>query len=127
MAQSTSGVPSLAAHCAYCQAPLVIERLQCTGCKSVVEGKLPIPALARLTREQQRFVEAFLLSNGSLKQIAEEMECSYPKVRSILDGVMEALREIRGKARSQREEILSQLEAGKIKGREAADRVRSLL
>ena len=67
------------------------------------------------------------MSNGSLKRIAEDMECSYPKVRSILDGVMESLREIRKKARSRREEILSQLEAGKIKGREAADRVRSLL
>lgn len=123
----TSTTPALAATCACCQAPLIVERMQCTGCGSVVEGKLPIPALAKLSREQQQFVEAFLLSNGSLKQVAKEMGCSYPKVRNILDDVMETMREIRKKGRSQREEILSQLEDGKIKGREAADRLRLLL
>ncbi len=69
-----------------------ITRMSCPGCGVSVEAPFPTPRLARLPLEHQRFIELFVLANGSLKEIAERAGVSYPTVRSRLDKVIEALR-----------------------------------
>ncbi len=45
----------------------------------------------RLEPEEQVFIKRFLLSSGSLKQLAREYDVSYPTVRLRLDRLIEKL------------------------------------
>ena len=65
--------------------------MSCSACKVAVEATFPESRLANLPTEHQRFIELFVLSGGSLKQIAEQAGVSYPTIRSRLDKVIEAL------------------------------------
>ena len=53
-----------------------------------MEGKFQQSRLARLGEEDQRFVELFLLEEGSLKGVGAKLEVSYPTVRKRLEDVV---------------------------------------
>jgi hypothetical protein len=59
-----------------------------------IEADFPAPRLARLPVEHQRFIEMFVLASGNLKAIAEQAGVSYPTVRSRLDKIIDALRQV---------------------------------
>lgn len=103
-----------------------IERLRCTSCDTTVEGRIPIPRLARLPAEDREFVELFVRSSGSLKAVAEKMGISYPTIRSRLNRVIEALEKEEEGERDIRNQILDQVEQGKISVDEAVRRLREL-
>ena len=67
--------------------------MSCSACKVAVEATFPESRLANLPTEHQRFIELFVLSGGSLKQIAEQAGVSYPTIRSRLQKGSEALQE----------------------------------
>ncbi|MBU7456433.1 DUF2089 family protein [Leuconostoc fallax] len=46
----------------------------------------------RLEPEEQVFIKRFLLSSGSLKQLAREYDVSYPTVRLRLDRLIEKIK-----------------------------------
>jgi hypothetical protein len=69
-----------------------VSRMTCQTCGIAVEAEFPMPRLANLPTEHQRFIEIFVLAGGNLKQIAEQAGVSYPTVRSRLDKVIESLR-----------------------------------
>ncbi len=79
--------------CPYCSQPMQVVRMHCAGCQASVEAAFPQSRLAKLPTEHQRFIELFVLSDGSLKKIAEQSGVSYPTIRSRLDKVIETLRE----------------------------------
>jgi hypothetical protein len=79
--------------CPYCNAPMKVTRMACSCCGVGIEAPFPISRLASLPIEYQRFIEMFILAGGSLKEIAELANVSYPTVRSRLDKVIEALGE----------------------------------
>lgn len=66
-------------------------RLACPGCETLVSGSYPLPALARLSDDDQQFVLSFILSSGSLKQMARLYGVSYPTVRNRLDDLISLL------------------------------------
>ena len=61
------------------------------GCETLVSGSYPLPALARLSDDDQEFVLSFILSSGSLKQMAKLYGVSYPTVRNRLDDLISLL------------------------------------
>lgn len=67
--------------------------MTCHGCHIRVHGTFADTPLANLPLEHQRFIEMFVISSGSLKDIATHAGVSYPTVRSRLDKVIAALRE----------------------------------
>ena len=77
--------------CPSCGAGLRVARLACPDCKTVVSGSYPLPALGRLSDEDQEFVLSFILSSGSLKQMAKLYGVSYPTVRNRLDDLISLL------------------------------------
>ena len=77
--------------CPSCGAGLRVARLACPGCETLVSGSYPLPALARLSDEDQGFVLSFILSSGSLKQMAKLYGVSYPTVRNRLDDLISLL------------------------------------
>lgn len=68
--------------------------MTCPSCEVSIEADFPAPRLARLPVEHQRFIEMFVLASGNLKAIAEQAGVSYPTVRSRLDKIIDALRQV---------------------------------
>lgn len=116
----------LTSTCPCCSSPMEIKRLRCTGCDVAVEGRIPIPRLARLSAEDREFVELFVRSSGSLKAVAEKMSISYPTIRSRLNRVIQALEKEEDRERSTRNRILDEVEQGLISVDEAVRRLREM-
>ncbi|MCZ7644900.1 MAG: DUF2089 domain-containing protein [Planctomycetota bacterium] len=70
--------------CPQCGSPMVLNRFACAGCDAKLEGGFELPALARLSPEEQIFVIAFVRVHGSLKRMEELFDISYPTVKSRL-------------------------------------------
>jgi hypothetical protein len=81
-------------HCPYCQRAMQVTEMSCVACGISVQADFPAPRLARLPLEHQRFIEMFVLASGNLKAIAEQAGVSYPTVRSRLDKIIDALRQV---------------------------------
>lgn len=106
--------------CPYCFGRMNPERLRCCSCHIAVEGNFEVSRLARLSAEQQEFIEKFVLTGGSLKEMAEEMNVSYPTIRSRLDQIIEVLKKSGDETKERRQSILDAVELGKISTEEAA-------
>lgn len=81
----------LPAVCPSCGKRLEVRVLECTCCKTRIEGKYPLPLLV-LAAEEQQFLLEFVKCGGSLKELASRLGASYPTVRNRLDGVLARIR-----------------------------------
>ena len=77
--------------CPSCGKLLSVKRLECVDCGTSVEGDFGLPILARLSLEDVAFVRNFIMSSGSLKELARHYGVSYPTVRNRLDALIERL------------------------------------
>jgi hypothetical protein len=68
--------------------------MHCPGCGTEVSGDYDIPRLMRLAPREIAFVEAFVASSGSLKEMARRLEVSYPTVRNLLDDIIDKLKKM---------------------------------
>ncbi len=112
--------------CPCCHATMEIEKLRCTCCDVTLEGRIPIPRLARLSAEDREFVELFVRASGSLKAIADKLGVSYPTVRSRLNRIIAALEDAEKDERDARNQILDRIEQGEISVDEAIQLLREL-
>ena len=80
--------------CPVCQGELMISRLHCRSCGTALEGEFGVGRFGCLSREQLALLESFLRSRGNLKEMERELGISYPTVRSRLDKIIEALRQV---------------------------------
>ncbi len=78
-------------NCPSCGGVLSVKTMYCAGCDTKIEGEYPLPPLMRLSEEDQAFVCDFVRSSGSLKEMAQKLNLSYPTVRNRLDDIIEAL------------------------------------
>jgi hypothetical protein len=78
--------------CPSCGQRLSISKMNCHSCGTEVSGDYDIPHLMRLSPHAIEFAEAFILAGGSLKEMARQMGASYPKVRNILDEIIDKLK-----------------------------------
>lgn len=86
---------SLPLECPSCHSALKVGRLFCVKCHTEVSGMFDMPLLARLSEDEQQFVLDFVLSSGSIKDMAANMGKSYPTVRNILDDLIDKLKKIK--------------------------------
>ena len=112
--------------CPYCSGAMTVARMTCHRCGVSIDAAFPIPRLANLPIEHQRFIEMFVLASGSLKEIAEQTGVSYPTVRSRLDKVIEALRSEIAKTKQVKGTILDAAGEGKISAEEAARLIKGI-
>lgn len=112
--------------CPQCANRMLIEVLGCWHCGTTVNGRIAIPIVARLPREQSEFVEKFLLANGSLSKVQDIMGCSYPKVRRLLNNTMASIKEEINADLREKETILQALESDQLDGQEAIRLIRGL-
>ena len=100
--------------CSYCGDGMRITKVTCGSCGLSHEGEFYTPRLYRLAPGEQHFVELFVLSSGSLKQMAKLLGISYPTVRSRLDELIETLRKEQHRDELRREQVLQDIEDGRI-------------
>jgi hypothetical protein len=105
---------------------MVVSRLHCRQCDTVIEGRFAGHPFAQLTAEQLNFVETFVRCEGRIKRMEEELKLSYPTIRKQLQDVVRALgyepAAVEGAAvvaEERRQQILADLEEGKIGYEEA--------
>lgn len=120
--------------CPVCNDSLLVTRLTCPTCHTVIEGQFELNRFQRLSAEQLAFLETFVRLEGKVTWVAEELGLSYPTARNRLVDVIRALgyepreeipAEQRQRAASQRQAVLDDLAAGKITPEEAIQVLRT--
>ncbi|WP_294503928.1 DUF2089 domain-containing protein [uncultured Victivallis sp.] len=109
--------------CQNCGGELTVEKLCCRNCGVALEGKIELPRLARLNAEEREFIELFVLSAGSLKEVGKILHLSYPTVRARLDRVIASLQELDRDRRDARMQIIARVERGEISAEQAAEQL----
>lgn len=82
----------LPCYCPSCQATLKVKSLKCEECQTEVTGLYSLPLLAQLPFSDQEFILKFIKNSGSLKDMAKELNLSYPTVRNLLDEIIEKIK-----------------------------------
>ena len=82
----------LPVQCPSCQNTLLVAQLSCNVCQTTVSGSFNLPVLLKLSDEEQHFVLQFILSSGSLKEMAQQMNISYPTIRNKLDDIIQKIK-----------------------------------
>lgn len=85
-----------------------------------------MPRLARLDTDQQHLVEQLVLAAGNLKEVAGELEISYPTLRKRLDRLIAGLRALRAQDDMRIADFLGAVEAGKMTAETATRLIREL-
>lgn len=78
--------------CPSCHAQLHVASLHCPTCETRIEGNYHLPAILLLPADEQRFIMDFVLCSGSLKEMANRLNLSYPTVRNRLDDIINHLK-----------------------------------
>ncbi len=84
--------------CPVCHDDLHVSQLVCRTCGAEIRGHFEMDRLSRLMPEQRYFVEVFLLCEGKLNCVQDELGISYPTVRNRLDEIIRALKRERDAA-----------------------------
>jgi len=64
----------------------------CRTCGAEIRGQFAMDRLSQLIPEQRHFVEVFLLCEGKLNCVQDELGISYPTVRNRLDEIIRTLK-----------------------------------
>ena len=103
---------------------ITIERVKVVESGLSIEGNFELPPLARLNMEDQIFVAAFVKSHGSIKDMEQLFDISYPTVKNRLNRIAQLLEFVEVNPPSSRSDILTDLEQGKISVEEAEQKLR---
>ncbi len=103
---------------------IVLEQVKLVKWGISIKGEFELPPLSRLTLEDQMFVIAFIRSHGSIKDMEELFDISYPTVKKRLNRLSQLLEFVEVNPPSSKSEILADLEKGKIIVKEAEKKLR---
>ena len=82
----------LPTRCPACNSQLKVKSLVCEQCRTEIQGEYELPALAKLSPDDQAFMLAFIKASGSLKEMTRLLRLSYPTVRNRLDDIIERIK-----------------------------------
>jgi hypothetical protein len=66
---------------------MFVERVRLAESDIALEGRFDLPPLAELTSEDQIFVAAFVRCHGSIKQMEQLFDVSYPTIKNRLNRI----------------------------------------
>jgi hypothetical protein len=89
-----------------------------------IRGDFELPRLAELSLDDQVFVQAFLRSQGSIKEMEQVFGVSYPTIKGRLARINEKLGFVDTNPPESRQQILEKLEKGEITAQEAVERLK---
>lgn len=112
--------------CPFCEEKVKIKQLECQKCGIGFEGDFYTSPLMALSEERQSFMELFILSSGSLKEMARILGVSYPTVRSRLDQLISELKAEMKRREDVKSDLLRQVNEGVITAEKAAEIIKNL-
>lgn len=101
-------------HCAVCCGPLQVREMVCPACDMQLSGEFAFPRLLRLSSKNLVLADALVRAGGSLKELAQSLEISYPTLRKRVDDLIDELEKLRTEDERRIDEILRAVEAGTI-------------
>ncbi len=105
--------------------PVEVERVRCTDSGVAIEGRFELPALARLSAEDQTFVAAFVRCHGSIKQMEKYFGVSYPTIKNRLNRIGSQLPFVEVDPPPVKAgDVLGQIERGEMTVAEAVERLK---
>ncbi|HEY7789660.1 MAG TPA: DUF2089 domain-containing protein [Vicinamibacterales bacterium] len=105
--------------------PLVVERVRLAASGIAIEGAFELPALARLSPDDQVFVAAFVRAHGSIKEMETLFGVSYPTIKARLNRLAGELDVVTvDPVPALKSDVLDRLERGEITVDEAVDELK---
>ena len=103
---------------------ILVERVIMVKKGIAIEGQFELPALSRLTLENQIFIIAFIRCHGSIKEMENLFGISYPTVKNRLNRIAQQVEFVEINPPTTKTDILAQLESGEINVEEAEKQLR---
>jgi hypothetical protein len=115
----------LSTSCPYCGLAMQTAAMACPTCGVRIEGDFGTTLFDRLTPEDQKFLEQYLLAGFSIKTLESSGSYGYAAIRSRLDRLIANYEQLR-KMDAQKKAVLEQLRAGQISVTEAKEKLENL-
>ncbi len=111
----------LPSQCPICGGEVVVTGISCRNCNTNIEGRFSSRSFSQLTPKQMDFVETFVRLEGKITRMEKELNLSYPTIRKLLHDVIRGLgyepggeEELAELSEEERQNILNDLDSGKI-------------
>ena len=115
----------LSTSCPCCGLAMQTAAMTCTTCGVKIEGDFSTTLFDRLSPEDQKFLEQYLLAGFSIKTMEATGSLGYAAIRSRLDRLIANYKELR-KMDAQKKAVLEQLRNGQISVTEAKEKLEKL-
>ena len=115
----------LSTSCPACGLAMQTAAMACTVCGVKVEGSFSQTAFDRLSPEDQKFLEQYLLAGFSIKTLEQTSPLGYAAIRSRLDRLIANYRAL-VEMDAQKKAVLEQLRASEISVAEAKRKLEKL-
>jgi hypothetical protein len=104
--------------------PFLVTSVRLEGSDLTISGEFELPPLAGLRYEDQVFVSEFVRCHGSIKYIEKAFGISYPTVKNRLNTISRLLEFVEINPPASRNEVLEELDRGRITVDEAVQKMR---
>ncbi len=115
----------LSISCPCCGLPMQTASMACTVCGVKIEGNFSETFFNRLTPEDQKFLEQYLLAGFSIKTLEQNSPLGYAAIRSRLDRLIVNYETLK-KMDAQKKAVLEQLRTDEINVAEAKKKLEEL-
>ena len=111
--------------CPVCGGELIVTKLSCRQCDTVIQGRFITGPFANLNNDQLVFLEVFIKNEGKITHMEKDLGLSYPTIRNRLHEIIRALGYDPDKddpialTDEERRKILEDLNEGRITSEEA--------
>lgn len=110
------------ASCPICKHELKIKEVSCERCNVTYRGDFESSWLAAFSESQLEFIKLFLLVQGNLKEVQNQLGISYPTVKSRLADIIRIITK-KEPAGDKVSDVLADLEEGFISVEEAINMI----
>ncbi|MEJ2704938.1 MAG: DUF2089 family protein [Sedimentisphaerales bacterium] len=115
----------LSTFCPCCGLPMQTVAMACASCGVKIEGDFSTTVFDKLSPEDQKFLEQYLLAGFSIKTMEEAGSLGYAAIRTRLDRLITNYEQLR-KMDGQKKAVLESLRSGKITVAEAKKKLEKL-
>ena len=115
----------LSSSCPSCGLSMQTTAMSCTACGVKIEGSFSETFFNRLSPEDQKFLEQYLLAGFSIKTLEQRGSLGYAAIRSRLDRLLASYEALK-KMDAQKKAVLEQLRKNQISVAEAKEKLEKL-
>src|SRR6056297_3070418 len=78
--------------CPICDGKIIIKEYECKDCNVKISGEFNIEDFSLpVNKEILEFIKVFIYAEGNIKKVEGILNCSYPKVKSLLNKARNSL------------------------------------